>query len=58
MTLAGTVPTLYIRIGGAGRLLIVVPKSLVEFIMLSPSFGDGKSPGGGLGACLLHLYIP
>ena len=58
MTLAGTIPTRYVRIGGAGRLLIVVPGVLVAFITLSPSFGDSKSPRGGLGACLLRLYIP
>ena len=58
MTLAGTIPTLYIRIGGVGRRLIIVPGVLVAFITLSPSFGDGKSPRGGLGASLLRLYIP
>ena len=58
LTLAGTIPTLYIRIGGAGRLPIVVPGILLAFITLSPYFGDGKSPRGGLGACLLRLYIP
>ena len=58
MTLAGTIPALYIRIGGAGRVLIVVAGVLLAFITLSPSLGDGKRPRSGLGACLLRLYIP
>ena len=58
MTLAGTILTVYIGIGGAGRLVIVVPGVLVAFVTLFPAFGDGKSPRGGLGACLLRLYVP
>ena len=58
MTLAGTILTLYIRIGGVGRLLNVVPRVLVAFVTLSSSLGDSKSPRGGLEACLFRLYIP
>ena len=58
VTLAGTIPTLYIRIGGVGRLLVVISGVLVAFFMLSPSLGDGKGLRGRLGTCLLRLYIP
>ena len=58
MTHVGTIPTLYIRIGGAGRPLIVVSGVLIAIVTLSPFPGDSKSPRGKLRAFLLRLYIP
>ena len=47
MTLAGTIPTLDIRIRGAGRPLIIVPGGLAAFITLSSFLGDGECPQSG-----------
>ena len=57
MTLASTIPTLDISIGGAGRPLIIVPGGLASFITLSALLGDGECPRSGHRRGLFRLYV-
>ena len=57
MTLAGTIPTLNIRIRGARRPLIAIVGGLVAFIVLSALLRDGECPRGGHRRGLFRLYV-
>ena len=57
MTLAGTIPTLDIRIRGAGRPLIVVIRGLGSFVALSAPLRDCQCPRSGHRSRLFSLCI-
>ena len=57
MTLAGTIPTLDIRIRRAGRPLVVVPGGLAAFVTLSALLRDGECLRSRHRSSLFRLYI-
>ena len=57
MTLAGTIPTLYVRIRGAGRPLVSIVGGLAAFMALSALLRNSEYPRSGHPKGLLRLYV-
>ena len=57
MTLAGKIPTLDIRIRGAGRPLIIVVGGLAAFVALSTPLGHSKCLRRRHSCSLFRLYV-
>ena len=56
-TFAGKIPTLDIRIRGAGSPLVAIVGGLAAFIALSALVRDGECPQSRYRSSLIHQYI-